>query len=123
MKNITASIVDADNRWIPEKKYRQILERVPILCVDVLLVASDQQVHDDSPGKRRVVLINRSTPEGNGWCLVGGAVLRDEPLETAVLRHVRATLGTDCTVLDGSLRLGLIAQYFTRPGVGLLVDP
>lgn len=109
-------IVDAGNRWIPEAKYREILARVPIVCADVLLSpASDPDL---------VGLIKRKTYDGGvGWCLVGGAVLRDESLDHAVVRHVRATLGADVSVDATTITLRTVAEYFTTPRDGRLVDP
>jgi ADP-ribose pyrophosphatase YjhB (NUDIX family) len=108
-------VIGAGARWIPEPEYRRILERVPILCVDVLLL--------DATATGRIGLISRATPDGYGWCLVGGAALRDEPLAHAVERHVAATLGPEVRIIPDTLVLGAVAQYFTRPGIGALVDP
>jgi ADP-ribose pyrophosphatase YjhB (NUDIX family) len=109
-------IVRAGNRWIPESKYGEILSLVPIACVDVLPI--------NGSGARRLGLIRRSTYDGrSGWCLVGGALLRDESVSDAVGRHIAATLGPGVTVVDGSLHLIDVFEYFTRPGLGKLVDP
>lgn len=109
-------VVGAGDRWIPDAEYQQIIARVPILCVDLLPVAGG--AHE------QVGLIRRQTFGGNeGWCLIGGAVLRNEPLRDAVQRHVKATLGPDVSADARSLELLGVFEYFTQPGIGELVDP
>lgn len=108
-------VAGAGDRWIPEDEYARIQRQVPILCVDVAL---------RSPDGGAVGLILRDTYEGGkGWCLVGGSVLKDEPLISAVGRHLTATLGDDAVLVDGSLRLREVIEYFTDPDVGEFHDP
>lgn len=103
----------ARERWIPEAEYRAILARVPILCVDLL---------PRQAGAGLFGLVRRDTDGPSpGWCLVGGAVLRDEPLADAVHRHLGATL-PDISISPGSLAFGGIVEYFTKPGIGQFVD-
>ncbi|BCB75532.1 NUDIX hydrolase family protein [Phytohabitans flavus] len=106
-------IIGAGDRWIPADEYERILARVPISCVDLLPLSTD--------ATPRVGLILRETPGGRGWCLVGGAVLRDEPLAAAVARHLAATLGTQMTV--SSLAYATTVEYFSQPGIGDFHDP
>jgi ADP-ribose pyrophosphatase YjhB (NUDIX family) len=108
--------VNAGARWIPPHEYDLILSRVPILCVDLILLSGDE------PAK--VGLIKRDTyAGGNGWCLIGGAVIRDEPLPAAVVRHLRATLGYGMDADLNSLKLFGVVQYFTDPRTGRFHDP
>ncbi len=106
-------IIGAGDRWIPAPEYARILARVPIACVDLLPLSAD--------AAPRVGLIHRDTPTGPGWCLVGGAVLRDEPLAAAVRRHLRATLGAGADLR--SLTYATTIEYFTEPGIGDFHDP
>jgi ADP-ribose pyrophosphatase YjhB (NUDIX family) len=109
-------IIGAGNRWIPEEKYEFIKASVPIVCVDVLL-----SPHDDP---KRIGLIRRATyNDGFGWCLIGGAVLRNEPLFDAVDRHVQATLGGNMRVVRSTMRLGAVIEYFSEKGLGDFYDP
>ena len=109
-------LVGAGDRWIPETEYRFIRSRVPILCVDLIPLSCD---HPPLVG-----LIRRETYDGGqGWCLVGGSVLRDEPLLTAVERHVHATLGQEARIDRGTVHLLDIVEYFTEPGLGQFHDP
>jgi ADP-ribose pyrophosphatase YjhB (NUDIX family) len=108
-------VVRAGKQWLPMADYEFIQERVPILCVDVLLSPNDD------PGQ--VALIRRATPDGDGWCLIGGRVLHNERLSAAVERHVAATVGTGVHVDLSTLELGAVIEYFTKPGFGDFHDP
>lgn len=104
-----------DGRLIPKAEYDLIQARVPILCVDLLPVnaASDA-----------IGLIRRETPgEGEGWCLVGGAVVRNEPLLEAIDRHVHSTLGDRFDFRLASQEPLAVIEYFTEPSLGEFHDP
>lgn len=101
--------------WLPSADYDFICYRVPILCVDILLSPNDDP--------RQVGLIRRLTPRGPGWCLIGGRVLKNEPMSAAVERHVAATLGASVQVDLATLELGAVIEYFTEPGIGEFCDP
>lgn len=60
---------------------------------------------------------------GEGWCLIGGAVLRNEPLVDAVERHVRSTLGDKLAVDRSTLELRTVIEYFTQQDIGEFHDP
>jgi len=108
-------VVRAGDQWMPEADYEFIRSKVPILCVDVLLSPAED------PG--RVALIRRATPDGEGWCLIGGRVLRNEHLSAAVERHVAATVGPAVRVDPATLELGAVIEYFTERGTGDFHDP
>jgi ADP-ribose pyrophosphatase YjhB (NUDIX family) len=113
---MSGDIIGAGDRWIPEEQYTLIKARVPIVCVDVLL----------SPlgNPTQIGLIERTTYDGGvGWCLVGGAVLRNESLSDAVERHVQATLGHNIRVARPTMSLGTVIEYFSQPGLGDFYDP
>jgi ADP-ribose pyrophosphatase YjhB (NUDIX family) len=111
-----ADSMGASDRWIPEQEYKRIKSRVPILCVDVLLLSIDTPP--------MIGLIQRDTYDaGRGWCLVGGAVLRDEPLAVAVKRHVEASLGGGTVLRPSTLQLHEAIEYFTNPELGEFHDP
>jgi ADP-ribose pyrophosphatase YjhB (NUDIX family) len=102
-------------RWIPKADYDLIQARVPILCVDLLPI---------STARNAVGLIRRETADGGeGWCLIGGAVGRDEPLLEAVARHVRSTLGDRFEFRLVSADPLAVVEYFTDPSLGELHDP
>jgi ADP-ribose pyrophosphatase YjhB (NUDIX family) len=107
--------IQAGNQWLSAAEYDLIRARVPVLCVDVLL----------SPAReaQKVGLIKRGTPDGDKWWLVGGRVLRNEPLHAAVGRHVAATLGRAVRLDCATLVLADVIEYFTEPGIGPFRDP
>jgi len=112
---VEEDLLHAGEQWLPTADYDFIRKRIPILCVDVLLSPSENP--------RQVALIRRAAPDGDGWCLVGGRVLRNEHLSAAVERHVEATLGADVHVDRSTLELGAVVEYFTEPRVGAFHDP
>lgn len=106
---------DRGDDWIPQEEYERIQARVPILCVDLLPL---------QPSTGAVGLIRRETYGGNeGWCLIGGAVKRNEDLLAAIARHVDSTLGGDVEHELSSDEPLVVAQYFTEARAGRLHDP
>lgn len=113
---MSRDVVMAGSRWIPENEYAFIRSRVPIVCVDILLRRQDNPLE--------IGLIHRETYAGRlGWCLVGGSVLRDEPLFAALKRHVLATLGDNIQIDRKTVELATVAEYFTVSRPGELHDP
>ena len=109
-------VLRAGAQWLPEQDWNLIRNSVPILCVDVLLSPSEDP--------RRVALVRRATYSGGeGWCLIGGRVLRNEHLHPAVERHVAATLGPLVRIDRSTLELGAVIEYFTEPDIGDFYDP
>jgi ADP-ribose pyrophosphatase YjhB (NUDIX family) len=108
-------VLQAKEQYLPGPEWDLVRKSVPILCVDVLLSPAGDS--------RRVGLIRRDAPQGQGWCLVGGRVLRNEHLPVAVERHVAATLGPGVRVDRSTLELGAVIEYFTEPGLGEFCDP
>ena len=106
---------DPGSNWIPSAEYEQIEAKVPILCVDMLPL---------DPAGGAVGLIRRETYDGNeGWCMIGGAVLRNEGLVQAIARHVRSTLGEGFRFELSPAEPLTVAEYFPDPGPGRLHDP
>lgn len=108
-------VIGARGAWLSSEQYSNVRAAVPIACVDVLLSPRGQ------PGT--VGLIRRDDSGVRGWCLVGGRMLRDEPLAAAVERHVTATLGDNVRIDPSTLVLRTVEQYFTQPRPGDLFDP
>ena len=108
--------IGAGDRWIPEDEYDFIRARVPILCVDLIPLSEDE------PPK--IGLIERDIyGGGTGWCIVGGAVLRNEPLIVALQRHLHATLGHAVTLNLETLSFLDVIEYFAEPDIGEFYDP
>ncbi len=69
--------------FIPAALYRRILEAMPIPCVDVVLA-----------GRGTFLLVKRKNMPAKGkWWFLGGRVLKDERLHTAVARKVKEETG------------------------------
>lgn len=73
---------------IPEPLYRQMLEYLPIACVDVAIVAEGS-----------ILLLKRTTPPAeHQWWLPGGRVNKNETLAATAIRKVQAEVGIDCQI-------------------------
>jgi len=65
---------------IPAGQYHQIIEVLPILCVDVVI----------KNARGECLLIKRANqPRQGEWWVIGGRVLKGETLEQAAVRKVR----------------------------------
>jgi len=74
--------------FIPEKIYQQILENVPIACVDIAIVARGE-----------VLLVQREDPPAIGqWWVPGGRVLKGEMMRETALRKARDEVGIECHI-------------------------
>lgn len=68
---------------IPTKLYKQIVESMPLLCVDVILTINGQ-----------FILVQRANEPLKGeWWVVGGRVLKNETLLECAERKVREEIG------------------------------
>jgi colanic acid biosynthesis protein WcaH len=75
-------------RFIPDTLYHQILENVPIACVDIAVVA-----------RGAVLLVKRKDPPAKGqWWLPGGRVLKGEMMRETAQRKAREEAGLVCHV-------------------------
>jgi colanic acid biosynthesis protein WcaH len=82
------SITDMTAPFIPDDLYQQILESVPIACVDVAIV---------SGGK--VLLVRRKDDPAKGqWWIPGGRVHKGEKLVEAARRKALDEVGIACHV-------------------------
>lgn len=108
--------IGAHDQWLPKEDYDFIVAHVPILCVDLIPLSAEEEP--------RIGLIERATPGGGtGWCLVGGRVMRDEPLDAALTRHLHATLGAELEIDPAGLRPVGVFEYFSKEGIGEFHDP
>ena len=65
---------------IPTEQYKQIIEVLPILCVDVVVTNT----------RGEYLLIRRANePRKGQWWVIGGRLLKGETLEEAVVRKVK----------------------------------
>ena len=75
---------------IPEKLYRQILQVLPIICVDIIVANADGQF----------LLVKRNNePLKNQWWVIGGRVEHMETAEAAAIRKLKEEVGIDVSGL------------------------
>lgn len=75
-------------KFIPKGLYLEIIENVPIACVDIAIVA-----------KGAVLLVRRNDPPARGqWWVPGGRVLKGEMMRETAMRKAREEVGVDCHV-------------------------
>ena len=86
---------------VPEKLYEQILENMPVLCIDIVVLH-----------KGKVLLVQRGEePEKNSWWLVGGRVYKNESFDEAVKRKVFEEVGLNVRIIK---ELGLYDYRFNK---------
>jgi colanic acid biosynthesis protein WcaH len=75
-------------QFIPDALYHQILENIPIACVDIAIVAQGA-----------VLLVIRKDPPAKGqWWVPGGRVLKGEKMRETAQRKARQEVGMECHV-------------------------
>lgn len=87
---------------IPVGEYTNIVERMPIVCIDAVIVNS----------KRQYLLIKRKNEPllGEYW-VPGGRLLKNETLNDAVIRKVRQELGITAHII---MPLGVYEDFFEK---------
>jgi len=74
------------SKWIPNSLYAQILENMPIACVDIAIAAQGA-----------VLLVRRKDPPARRqWWVPGGRVLKGETMRETAIRKAREEVGIDC---------------------------
>lgn len=69
---------------IPSKQYAQIVEVLPILCVDIII----QNAHDEY-----LLIKRKNEPRKEQWWVIGGRVRKGEAVEQAAIRKVKEEVG------------------------------
>ena len=75
-------------QFIPQNLYNQIMENVPIPCVDIAVVQDGAVLlvrHDDAPAKGQ-------------WWVPGGRVLKGEMMADTARRKAREEVGIECHI-------------------------
>lgn len=76
---------------IPLELYEQITRALPILCVDIVITNKNGQY----------LLVKRSNPPKQyEWWVVGGRVLKGEPLADAARRKLREEVGVEAADVE-----------------------
>ncbi len=84
---------------IEEKRYRTILEQIPIATVDAVVCF----------GRKFLLMKRNNAPVRGEWWVPGGRVWKGETLEAAVKREVLEETGLDCEIVR---RVGVLNQIF-----------
>lgn len=75
-------------RFIPQDLYNQIMENVPIPCVDIAIVQDGA-----------VLLVKRDDAPAKGqWWVPGGRVLKGEMMTDTARRKAREEVGIECHI-------------------------
>jgi len=91
--------MDVHDEWIPEETFAECLDRLPQVCVEVVVT------HDGG-----VLLARRTNPPAEGeWFWPGGRLYKGERLAAAARRVAREELGL-AVELDG--RLGVEEHFW-----------
>lgn len=95
--------MDVHDEFIPEDEFATILDRVPQVCVEVVL---------ERAGEEGVLVARRTNEPASGeWFWPGGRLYKGERLVDAARRVAREELGVDATV-EG--RLGVYEHFWDR---------
>lgn len=95
---------------IPEPLYRQILDVLPIACVDVVLRV-------ESEGGQCLLVRRANEPLQGEWWVVGGRLLHGESAVDAAIRKTTEEVGV--TLAPGDLRfLGYYEDRYKRNAFG-----
>ena len=92
------------NNWISEKEWRIIVQNIPIVSVDLIVLHNNGVVL----GKRR------NEPAKDEWFVLGGRVRKGERLEDAVHRIAREELGTDVEIKE---MLGVYEHFYNTADI------
>jgi colanic acid biosynthesis protein WcaH len=74
---------------IPVNLYQQILENMPVCCVD-LVIAHDGKV---------LLGFRKDEPLKGAWCVPGGRILKNETFAAAVQRKAKEEVGLDVDIV------------------------
>lgn len=80
--------VAAGHAWVPEQLYRDIVERMPVVCVDTLVVR----------GGEALLTLRRQEPQAGSLWLQGGRMRKGEQLTEAALRTAEQESGLSLTL-------------------------
>ena len=92
------------NNLIPNDKYKEILDSMPICCADII-------IHYNN----KVLLVKRKNHASKGeWWIPGGRVLKNEKLKDAALRKIKQETGLSNFELKEETT---VHEYFSKDGI------
>ena len=71
--------------FLPEKKYREILDLVPIVCVDICVRHNG----------KLLMIKRKNEPEKGAWWIIGGRIFKGETMEQAAFRKLKEETNLD----------------------------
>ena len=87
---------------IPEEDYRKIVDLMPIVCIDAIIVNENNEF---------LLIKRRNEPLKGEYWVPGGRLFKNEPLRKAAERKVREELGLNAGVL---MPIGVYEDVFER---------
>ena len=91
------------NKKIPDQLYEQILENMPIFCIDMVVYS-----------KGKVLLVKRKEkPAQRDWWVPGGRLFKEEKLVEGVKRKIKEEVGLKIKSID---HVGM-QEYFSDDGI------
>src|SRR3989344_1353318 len=94
------------NPLIPKKLYSQILEHMPIPCIDFVLYHQG-----------KVLLMYRTKEPAKGrWWVQGGRIFKHEQLEEALQRLARREIGSEGKIIK---KLGVYEYHSDKAALGV----
>lgn len=78
-------------KQINQELYNQILENMPIICVDGVIINENNEV---------LFLKRKNEPEKNKWWFPGGRILKNELLSDAIIRKMKEELDVNVDILS-----------------------
>ena len=95
-----------DKNLIPAAQYKKIVELVPILCVDVVLMYEGMYV-----------LVKRATEPLKGeWWVIGGRAFKGEPTIETAKRKIKEEAGLEAEYLD---MIGVYEDHYPKSAWGI----
>lgn len=91
---------------IPRALYKKIVELVPILCVDIILIYKDKYI----------IAKRNNEPLKNRWWIIGGRVLRGEQTIKAAKRKVKEETGLSVSNLE---IFGVYEDIYKKSALGI----
>ncbi|WP_436926862.1 NUDIX domain-containing protein [Halosimplex amylolyticum] len=96
--------MEVHDEFIPEDEFATVLERVPQVCVEIVLERDG-----------RVLLAHRTKAPANGeWFWPGSRLFKGEELADAARRVAREELGVDVTVAE---RVGVYGHFWETSSI------
>lgn len=108
--------------WINDNLYQSILANIPIVCVDVAIIKSNQ-----------VLLVRRNREPAKGeWWLPGGRLYKNESLSACAVRKAQEETGIYClpgplvhtqgTIFDNVHSVNFCYVMFPKDSTKVMLD-